>query len=312
MTEQLERIRAVIGMESPPIEYVIDRGGIGFFAASLMDPDPVYRDINAAHAIGLNDLASPPVFFGDATGLRNVVAGERLTMFWNDIPLPKGWFSMASGDSFEFFEPVRPGMSVYAIERFVDAYERSGRNGPLIFFSYEKLFRSSAGNPVLRRLIHCVARPGTRTTRHAPVRRASDTLPEGAIRLPPLTVGPVSVRYLAMFATATAEYVDIHYDADYARSLGLDGPIVQGLYKTALIGQMVAAFSGYAGSVRSLDVQHRRMDLADCTLTACGYIMPGTQMVTDGDVACRVWVENQHGAVTTEGTARLRLPEGSH
>jgi len=252
------------------------------------------------------------VFFGDATGLRSVVAGERLTMFWNDIPLPDGWFSMASGDSFEFFEPVRPGMSLYAVERFVDAYERSGRSGPLVFFSYEKLFSSSAGNPVLRRLIHCVARPGTRTTEHAPVRRASDIVPEGATLLPSLRVGPVSVRYLAMFATATAEYVDIHYDADYARSLGLDGPIVQGLYKTALIGQMVAAFSGYAGSVRSLDVQHRRMDLAGCTLTACGCIMPDAQLVASGDVACRVWVENEYGAVTTEGTARVRMLGGSH
>ena len=303
MTEELELARARIGMESPPIGYVADPGSIRFFADSLMDPDPVYREETAARGRGLSGVVAPPVFFGTATGLRNVTAGDRRTMFWNEVLLPDGWFSMATGDEFEFYSAVKPGMLLVARERIVDAHEKTGRNGRLIFFTYEKMFESSDGSPVLRRLIKCAARAAVPAASSAPQRRVGHLNLEGCTAIPPLTVGPVTVRYLAMFATATAEYVDFHYDADYARSVGLPGPIIQGLYKTALIGQMLAKWGGYEGAMRSLDVQHRGMDLAGSVLTAGGCVETQTGR-QDGDlVSCRVWVENQDGVVTTEGSA---------
>ena len=227
-------------------------------------------------------------------------------MFWNDVLLPDGWFSMATGDEFQFYSPVKPGMTLIARERLVDAHEKMGRNGRLIFFTYEKVFEARDGSPVMRRLIKCAARAPAPASATAPPRRTSDLLAGGGVPIPPLTVGPVTVRYLAMFATATAEYVDIHYDADYARSVGLPGPIVQGLYKTALIGQMLSRWGGYEGFVQQLDVQHRSMDLAGSVLTARGCVISHCEGQSGDGVSCRVWVENQDGVVTTEGTAVVR------
>ena len=271
-----------------------------------MDPDPVFHDEAAARAQGLSDMVAPPVFFGAATGLKNVAAGDARTMFWNNVILPDGWFSMASGDEFEFYAPVRPGMTLFARERLVDAYEKTGRNGRLIFFTYEKVFESFDGGLVMRRLIKCAARAALPSSSTSPGRKASDLMVDGCEALPSLTVGPVTVRYLAMFATATAEYVDFHYDADYARSVGLPGPIIQGLYKTALIGQVLSRYGGYEGGVQSLNVQHRGMDLAGSVLTAGGCVASRTGQEADEILSCRVWVENQDGVVTTEGTAKVR------
>lgn len=306
MTTELELVRARIGMESPPIGYVVDAGSIKFFADSLMDPNPVYRDESAARASGLAGIVAPPVFFGTAIGLKNIAAGDRRTMFWNDAVLPEGWFSMATGDEFEFYAPVKPGMTLVARERFLDAEEKTGRNGRLIFFTYEKMFEAYDGTPVMRRLIKCAARAPVPTSATAPARRGSDLITAGSVPIPSLTVGPVTVRYLAMFATATAEYVDIHYDADYARSVGLQGPIVQGLYKTALIGQMLARWVGYEGQLLSLNVQHRGMDIAGSILTAGGSVSSDCGVEREDVVSCRVWVENQDGVTTTEGSAAVR------
>ncbi|MBN1152040.1 MAG: MaoC family dehydratase N-terminal domain-containing protein [Dehalococcoidia bacterium] len=306
MTTELELVRARIGMESPPIGYDIDAGSVRFFVDALMDSDRVYRGDAAARASGLSGVVAPAVFFGSAVGLKNVAAGDRRTMFWNNVLLPEGWFSMATGDVFHFYAPVRPAMSLVARETLVDAYEKTGRNGRLIFFTYEKVFEAHDGSPVMRRLIKCAARAPAPASATAPPRRTSDLLADGGVPIPPLTVGPVTVRYLAMFATATAEYVDIHYDADYARSVGLPGPIIQGLYKTALIGQMLARWGGYEHIVRQLDVQHRGMDLAGSMLTARGCITSDSDEVSGDGISCRVWVENQDGVVTTEGKAVVR------
>ena len=126
--------------------------------------------------------------------------------------------------------------------------------------------------------------------------------------IPQFVVGPITVRYLAMFATATAEFVDIHYDADYARSVGLPGPIVQGLYKTALIARMLKDWTGEQGLVKHLNVQHRGMDAAGSVLTVGGTVMTPPEDDSSSLIDCHVWVANQGGTATTWGTARVARP----
>ena len=82
------------------------------------------------------------------------------------------------------------------------------------------------------------------------------------LELPALTKGPVRVRHLAMFAAATSEFADIHYDRDYAQSMGLPDIIIQGFYKTATIAQMLKDWVGDGSALRRLTVQHRGMDVA--------------------------------------------------
>ena len=136
--------------------------------------------------------------------------------------------------------------------------------------------------------------------------RAQD-VSEG-LELPVLAKGPVRVRHLAMFATATSEFADIHYDRDYAQSMGLPDVIIQGYYKTATIAQMLKDWAGDGSALRRLTVQHRGMDVAGNTLTVAGKVLKVSEEPDGKRVECEVWVDNQHGQRTATGKAILLLP----
>lgn len=115
------------------------------------------------------------------------------------------------------------------------------------------------------------------------------------------------IRQLAMFAAATAEFVDIHYDRDFAQSVGLPDTIIQGWYKTTIIAQMLKDWVGDGDALRRLTVQYRGMDVAGNTLTAGGKVIRVSQVSGGEQVECEVWVDNQHGQRTTTGTAIVVL-----
>ena len=127
------------------------------------------------------------------------------------------------------------------------------------------------------------------------------------MEIPRLTKGPITVRHLAMFAAATAEFVDIHYDRDFAKSRGLPDVIIQGWYKTAIIAQMLKDWIGDDTAIKRINVQHRDMDVAGNTLTTGGKITSVSQKGNERQVECEVWVENQHSQRTAIGTASLIL-----
>lgn len=304
MTATLERLRDRIGQQTPPMRYVIDAGSIRYFADAIMDPDPRYRPDGTRGEGPPAPLLAPATFFGSATGLRDVPAGDARAMSALNLPLPQGWPTLATGDEFEFVHPVRAGMTLIAREQLVDAYEKLGRSGRLLFYTIEKSFTTSEGEPVLQRMLHCAAReplPVPATTK--PLVTMQEAVDHTT--LPLLVIGPITVRYLAMFATATAEFVDIHYDADYARSVGLPGPIIQGLYKTALIARMLKDWAGDGAAIRNLNVRHTGMDLAGSTLNVGGSFAAGSP---DENITCDVWVRNQDDVVTTCGSARMSHP----
>ena len=285
----------MIGAKAPPVRYAISASSLRYFADSLMDIGWRY-DGEYRH--------TPPVFFGTAFDLVDIPAGDTRTMFGLELPLPAGWSVVATGDDFEMHAPVTPGMTLTCTESFVDAWEKQGRSGRLIFFVVQKEFEDINGSTILRRRLTAAARESTPLA--SVKQRNLGPEERDGTALPLLTVGPVTVRHLAMFATATAEFVDIHYDADYARSVGLPGPIIQGLYKTALIGQMLARSTGETGRVVKLSVEHRDIDPAGSTLTAGGRIQVPAEQSDYGTSACDVWIRNQDGIITTHGAAVIR------
>jgi len=57
-------------------------------------------------------------------------------------------------------------------------------------------------------------------------------------RIPEL-VKNCSPRQLVMWAAASGDFYQIHYDVDYAHSLGLPGLVVHGALKNAFLGQLL-------------------------------------------------------------------------
>jgi len=307
MSVLLDEISKYVGAEAEPIDYVIDAGSIKLFADSIMDADPLYFDEEYAITTKHGGIVAPPTFFGGATGLRHLKAGDSRTMSSISLPLPPDWTLMAAGDDFQFFTVVRPGDTLTCRERMVGAYEKTGRSGNLIFVNREKTFTNQYGRIVMIRKLSgvCLGRPFRKNTSN---NRSQNPGVGSRAELPALTIGPIRIRHLAMFAVATAEFVDIHYDQDYARSVGLPDVIIQGLYKTTAIAQMLKNWVGDGNAIRWLSVQHRGMDIAGNTLTVSGRVLQTSQQQDRQVTECEVWTENQHGQRTTVGTAGLYIP----
>ena len=153
MSALLEEVRKYIGTESEPIIYHIDKGAIKFFAESIMDPDPLYRDEGYAKKSKHGEIIAPPTFYGGASSVRNLQADDPRTVSSVSIPMPSGWVSLNAGDDFELLAPIRPGDTLTCREKVVDAYEKQGSSGHLIFTVREKTFTNQHGELVLIRRV---------------------------------------------------------------------------------------------------------------------------------------------------------------
>ena len=78
--------------------------------------------------------------------------------------------------------------------------------------------------------------------------------------LPALVKEPTT-RQLVMYAGASGDFYEIHYDKDFAAEQGLPGVILHGALKSAYLGQLVTDWVGAEGRVpRAADVEAGRRD----------------------------------------------------
>ena len=52
--------RSMLGVESAPIHYDVEKGAIRKFVDAIGDADPIYRDEQAAQAAGFKTIVAPP------------------------------------------------------------------------------------------------------------------------------------------------------------------------------------------------------------------------------------------------------------
>ena len=123
--------------------------------------------------------------------------------------------------------------------------------------------------------------------------------------LPPLVKRPTT-RQLAMYAGASGDFYEIHYDREFALAQGLPGVILRGALKSAFLGQLVTDWMGPEGTLRELSVRYREMDVPGDTLTCRGRV--AGKDADAGTVTCELWIENGAGKKTTTGRAVVALP----
>ena len=122
--------------------------------------------------------------------------------------------------------------------------------------------------------------------------------------LPPLVKKPTT-RQLVMYAGASGDFYEIHYDKDFANAQGLPGVILHGALKSAFLGQLVTDWAGAEGRLQSLSVRYREMDVPGDTITCRGTVTDKDEAA--GTVRCDVWIENGQGTRTTTGEAVVAL-----
>jgi acyl dehydratase len=124
----------------------------------------------------------------------------------------------------------------------------------------------------------------------------------------PVLVKHPTTRQLVMYAGASGDFYEIHYDTAFAQDAGLDGVIVHGLLKVAWLGELVSSWAGPNSMIRTLEASYRGTDVP-----ASDYRLNGTvtSVESEGEsstlVGLELWGESEDGTRTTLGTASVEV-----
>ncbi len=120
--------------------------------------------------------------------------------------------------------------------------------------------------------------------------------------IPDLVKHPTT-RQLVQYAGASGDFYEIHYDQEFARGVALPGVILHGLLKAGYLGQLITDWLGDRGTLKTLDVSYRGIDVPGRAYRCRGRITR-----VDGDeVELEIWGEDPEGKRTTVGTATVEL-----
>ena len=120
--------------------------------------------------------------------------------------------------------------------------------------------------------------------------------------IPELVKHPTT-RQLVQYAGAQGDFYEIHYDQDYARSVGLPGVILHGLLKAGFLGQLVTDWLGDRGTLKTFEVSYRGLDVPGKPYRCRGKITK----VDGRQVELEVWGEDEGGQRTTVGSATVEM-----
>ena len=125
--------------------------------------------------------------------------------------------------------------------------------------------------------------------------------------IPALKITPTT-QQLVHWAAGSGDFYQIHYDQDFARSTGLQGVIVHGALKHALLGRMLWEWVRYDGRIKRYAVSYRGMDVPGQEMTCRGIVKAKRQENGENLVELEIWTENPEAQRTTPGTATVVLP----
>jgi len=127
------------------------------------------------------------------------------------------------------------------------------------------------------------------------------------MEIPSISLTPTT-QQLVQWAAGSGDFYQIHYDTDFAKSTGLQGVIVHGALKHALLGRLLWEWVRYEGRVKRYQVSYRGMDIPGEEMTLKGRVTGKRQENGENLVDLEIWTENPAGQKTTPGTATVVLP----
>lgn len=116
-----------------------------------------------------------------------------------------------------------------------------------------------------------------------------------------------STQQLVMWAAASGDFYQIHYDERFAKSMGLDGIIVHGALKNAFLGQLLHQWIGSSGRIKKYGCSYRGMDVPGTDIVCKGTVVRKYRENGENLVDLEIWTESI-GKKMTPGTATVRLP----
>ena len=138
-----DEMRSLVGVESEPSVYEIERGPIRRWAEAIGDTNPLYHDEEYAKKKGYRGLVAPPTFITQYAFPVKVGKSARRVR----SPLTR---NLNGGNEYEFFKTVCAGDILTATTKLADIREREGRLGKMLFVIYETTFRDEKDEVVAK------------------------------------------------------------------------------------------------------------------------------------------------------------------
>jgi acyl dehydratase len=296
-------VRACIGQVA---EYVapepLGRASIRYFALALGDHSRQWVDDDFARAHGWAGVVAPPTLICETCQYARGGPDEDgyLGHAWR-LPFPEPCRLLRGGNDYHFEAPATPDtvlhvrwelVSLEEKQSFVVALARGryrDQAGELLATNEETLlFRPSGAGPLTR----------TRARGGGPAgETAGSSMPPGVEQLPAL-VRTLTLTDLVAYAAATWDWHRLHYDAGYAATAGLPGPVVDGQLWGALMARQVLDWAGPDARLRRLAVRYLDVVTPGETVTLRAWAQGGelTHMVLAGERLTATgasWVERR-------------------
>lgn len=132
-----------------------------------------------------------------------------------------------------------------------------------------------------------------------------ETLGEGQ-EIPPYRV-TISKVQMMMYAAATWNPNQLHWDSDFSRKKGFANANIAGPMFGDYLAEMLVKWAGCPSRLRSLEYINRDMAFPGDTLICRGKVKGKRLQENTELIDCQVWVENQKGGILVQGSAVVSL-----
>ena len=156
----------VVGRPTVAATVHVERGPLTTFATAVTDPNPVYRDLDAARAAGFDSIPAPPTFTfalqncgkfpedqpPDPTGGSNVMMEVIGTL------MAEGGMVLHGEQEFIYHQPVQVGDTLHANGKVTDHYTKESNGRTMTFLVMETVYADDAGAPVVTERFNLIHR----------------------------------------------------------------------------------------------------------------------------------------------------------
>lgn len=325
----IENLKSRIGETEESVEgFRIEAGKVAEFAAAIGDDNPAYRDEEAAHSQGFRGIPAPPTF-------------TRVAMFPHHRPPDGSRLGFEVGfdvrreihgeQEYEFERPVYVGDVLDGTTTLTDAFEREGsRGGTMTFVILETEYRDTSSELVVTERSTVIETESaiedeetdeigetidpriegasvSQTTTGYDQPTYLEDVSEGDSGFE-LTVENLSRPDFVRYAGASGDFNPIHYDEQYARSLGNPRVFGQGMLTAGYASHFASDWFGLQ-MIRRFKSRFLARIWPGDTLTYTGTVRDVDR--DGGTITAEIVAERQTGEVVLEGEVEAALPARS-
>lgn len=124
----------------------------------------------------------------------------------------------------------------------------------------------------------------------------------------PVLIKHPTPRQLVMWAGASGEFSEMHYDKDFALKMGFPGIIVHGMLMASFLAQLLTNWMGEGGTLKKIKTTNRKFVLVDQDIYCHGKVAEKYEKNNEHLIKIEIWVEDKKHEKCVTGEAIVSLP----